>query len=57
MKPALFLYPHVSSYPVLLLSGFFCGWLLARSRARFYGILPRDLDNICLLLPIAGLFG
>lgn len=57
MKPALLLYPHVSSYPVLLLLGFFFGWLLARSRARFYGILPRDLDNIGLILPIAGLFG
>ena len=57
MKPALLLYPHVSAYPVLLLLGFFFGWLLARSRARFYGILPRDLDNISLILPIAGLFG
>jgi phosphatidylglycerol---prolipoprotein diacylglyceryl transferase len=57
MKPALLLYPHISSYPVLLLLGFFFGWLLARSRARFYGILPRDLDNIGLILPISGLFG
>jgi len=57
MKPALLLYPHISSYPVLLLLGFFFGWLLARWRADRYGILRRDLDNICLLLPIAGLFG
>ena len=57
MKPALLLYPHISSYPVLLLLGFFFGWLLARSRANRFGILPRDLDNISLLLPIAGLFG
>jgi phosphatidylglycerol---prolipoprotein diacylglyceryl transferase len=57
MKPALLLYPHISAYPVLLLLGFFFGWLLARSRARFYGILPRDLDNIGLVLPLAGLFG
>jgi phosphatidylglycerol---prolipoprotein diacylglyceryl transferase len=57
MKPALLLYPHISSYPVLLLLGFFFGWLLARARADRYGILRRDLDNICLLLPIAGLFG
>lgn len=57
MKPALLLSPHISSYPVLLLLGFFFGWLLARWRARFYGILPRHLDNISLLLPIAGLFG
>jgi len=57
MKPALLLYPHISSYPVLLLLGFFFVWLLARARADRYGILRRDLDNICLLLPIAGLFG
>ena len=57
MKPALFLSPHISSYPVLLLLGFLFGWWLARSRANFYGLLPRDLDNISLILPIAGLFG
>ena len=57
MKPALLLYPHISSYSVFLLLGFFCGWLLARSRAQRYGILRRDLDNIVLILPIAGLFG
>ena len=57
MKPALLLYPHISSYPVLLLLGFFFGWLLARARASRYGILRRDLDNITLLLPLAGLFG
>jgi phosphatidylglycerol:prolipoprotein diacylglycerol transferase len=57
MKPALFLYPHVSAYPVLLLLGFFFGWLLIRARADRYGIPKRDLDNIALILPIAGLFG
>jgi phosphatidylglycerol---prolipoprotein diacylglyceryl transferase len=57
MKPALLLYPHISSYPVLLLLGFFFGWLLARARAPRYGIVPCDLDNISLLLPLAGLFG
>lgn len=57
MKPALLLYPHISSYPVLLLLGFFFGWLLARWRANRYGVLPRHIDNIALLLPIAGLFG
>ena len=57
MKPALLLYPHISSYPVLLLLGFFFGWLLARSRANHFGIEKRHLDNIALLLPIAGLFG
>lgn len=57
MKPALLLYPHISSYPVLLLLGFFFGWLLVRSRADRFGIARRDLDNIALVLPIAGLFG
>ncbi|MGZ8899638.1 MAG: prolipoprotein diacylglyceryl transferase [Limisphaerales bacterium] len=57
MKPALFLYPHISSYPVLLLLGFFFGWLLARARGARYVIARRDLDNITLILPLAGLFG
>jgi prolipoprotein diacylglyceryltransferase len=57
MKPALSLYPHISSYPVLMLLGFFCGWLLARRRAHSFGIPRHHLDNIALLLPIAGLFG
>ena len=57
MKPALFLYPHISSYPVLLLLGFFFGWLLARARGARYGIARRDIDNITLVLPLAGLFG
>src|SRR5688572_17525894 len=57
MKPALLLYPHISAYPVLLLLGFFFGWLLCRSRAERYGIRKNHLDNIALLLPITGLFG
>ena len=57
MKPALLLYPHISSYSALLLLGFVFGWWLARKRSRFYGIAPRHLDNIGLILPIAGLFG
>ena len=57
MKPALLLYPHISAYPVLLLLGFFFGWLLARSRAERYGIRKSDLDNIAIMLPLAGLFG
>ena len=57
MKPALSLYPHISSYPVLMLLGFFFGWLLARRRAALFGIEPRHLDNLALILPIAGIFG
>jgi phosphatidylglycerol:prolipoprotein diacylglycerol transferase len=57
MKPALLQFPHISSYPVLLLLGFFFGWLLARRRRTRFGITGNDIDNITLLLPLAGLFG
>jgi phosphatidylglycerol:prolipoprotein diacylglycerol transferase len=57
MKPALLIYPHIGSYSFFLVCGFLCGWLLARTRARFFGINPSHLDNISLLLPFAGLFG
>ena len=57
MKPALFAFPHISSYPVLLLLGFFFGWLLARSRRRWFGVDGRHIDNISLILSIAGLVG
>lgn len=57
MKPALFLYPHISAYPVFLLAGFFFGWVLARRRAGWFGIRKNHLDNLALLLPLTGLFG
>lgn len=57
MKPALSQFPHISSYPVLLLAGFFFGWLLVRFRARRCGLRGADIDNLALLLPLAGLFG
>lgn len=57
MKPALLLYPYVSSYSVLMLVGFVAGWILSRSRADLYGIRKQHLDNIALILPVAGLFG
>jgi phosphatidylglycerol:prolipoprotein diacylglycerol transferase len=57
MKPALFLHPHISSYPLMMVLGFFFGWVLARKRATSFGLRKSDLDNICLLLPFAGLFG
>ena len=57
MKPALVQFPHISSYPVLLLLGFFFGWLLARSRAKRFSLAGSHLDNIALLLSVAGLFG
>src|SRR4051794_756581 len=57
MKPTLLFYPHVSSYGVMMLLGFVAGWLLARSRASRYGIFKNHLDNLALVLPLAGLFG
>jgi phosphatidylglycerol:prolipoprotein diacylglycerol transferase len=57
MKPALFTYPYISSYPVLMLLGFVGGWILARKRAGFYRLDPRHFDNISLLVPMAALFG
>lgn len=57
MKPALFSFPHISSYSVLLLAAFLFGWMLARRRSEAFGIRRSDLDNIALILPLAGLFG
>jgi len=57
MKPALFLYPHVSSYGVMMILGFLFAWMLVRHRAALYGIPKTDLDNLSLLMPFAGLFG
>src|SRR5688572_73284 len=58
MKPALFTYPYIiDAFPVLMLLGFFFGWFLARRRASVYNIAPHHLDNLALLLPIAGVFG
>lgn len=57
MKPALFNFPHISSYSVLLLAAFLFSWMLARRRTERFGIRGSDLDNICLILPLAGLFG
>jgi len=57
MKPALFAYPYVASYSTMMLIGFVAGWWLARRRAPLFGIAPKHLDNLGLLLPVAGLFG
>jgi phosphatidylglycerol:prolipoprotein diacylglycerol transferase len=57
MKPALFTYPYVASYSTMMLLGFVAGWWLARRRVPFFGIAPKHLDNLGLLLPVAGLFG
>jgi phosphatidylglycerol:prolipoprotein diacylglycerol transferase len=57
MKPALFTYPYVASYSTMMLLGFVAGWWLARRRGPLFGIAPKHLDNVGLLLPVAGLFG
>lgn len=57
MKPALHFLLYVDSYSLMMMLGFLGGWLLARSRARTYSIRPAQIDNLSLLLPIAGLFG
>ena len=57
MKPALLFYPHVGSYSFLLLLAFFSGWLLTRRRSPSFGIDPKHVDNVALLLPLAALFG
>jgi phosphatidylglycerol:prolipoprotein diacylglycerol transferase len=57
MKPALLTYPFISSYPVLMLLGFFFAWLLSRKRAPFYRVDVRHFDNLILLVPISGIFG
>jgi phosphatidylglycerol:prolipoprotein diacylglycerol transferase len=57
MKPALFTYPYIASYSTMMLLGFVAGWWLARRRAPLFGIARQHLDNLGLLLPMAGLFG
>jgi len=58
MKPEFIPYPvHIDSYPVFLLLGFFFGYLLARRRAASQGLATRHIDNIALILLVAGPFG
>lgn len=57
MKPALFTYPYIASYSTMMLLGFVAGWWLARGRASAFGVGRQHLDNLGLLLPIAGLLG
>lgn len=57
MKPVLFAHPYIDSYPVLLLLGFFFGWLFARMRARGAGLHTAHIDNLGLIAALAGLAG
>src|SRR2546422_3130671 len=57
MYPELISLPHVSSYPVLLLAGFFFAWFTARRRCRGVGLAPRHIDNLSLTLVMSGLLG
>ncbi|MGV3773381.1 MAG: prolipoprotein diacylglyceryl transferase [Verrucomicrobiales bacterium] len=57
MHPTLTQYPHISSYPALLLLGFIFGYWLAVVRARKAGIPRNHVDNLVLILLVAGLIG
>ncbi|MGI8966735.1 MAG: prolipoprotein diacylglyceryl transferase family protein [Limisphaerales bacterium] len=46
----LFTHPYIGSYSVLLLVGYFFGFLLARWRAPQNKIEGRHVDNLVLLL-------
>lgn len=49
--------PHVSTYSFCLVLGFVGGFVLGRWNARQRGIAGRHVDNLTLLLVIAGLAG
>jgi prolipoprotein diacylglyceryltransferase len=57
MKPAFHFFLYFPSYSVLMVLAFLAGWLLARARTSIFAIPRRDLDNLVLMLPIAGLVG
>ena len=57
MHRVLIEHPHISSYSFCLLLGFFAGFLLARWNARKAGLEGRHVDNVTLLLVVAGLMG
>ncbi|MDX1952408.1 MAG: prolipoprotein diacylglyceryl transferase [Verrucomicrobiota bacterium] len=57
MYPALLQFPHISSYPVLLLFGFIAGYIISCQRARQATIERRHIDNLTLLALVLGLGG
>jgi phosphatidylglycerol:prolipoprotein diacylglycerol transferase len=57
MHPEFISYPHISSYPVLMLAGFFFGYLMARWRASTLKFAGRHIDNITLILLVMGPLG
>jgi phosphatidylglycerol:prolipoprotein diacylglycerol transferase len=57
MHPEFISYPHISSYPVMMLAGFFFGYLMARRRAGKMGLGGRHIDNITLILLVMGPLG
>jgi phosphatidylglycerol:prolipoprotein diacylglycerol transferase len=50
MHPYIWTYPYIGSYSFFLLLGFLGAYFLARPRARIFGIEPRHIDNLTLLL-------
>jgi phosphatidylglycerol:prolipoprotein diacylglycerol transferase len=57
MHPEFISYPHISSYPVMMLAGFLLGYLMARWRASKMGFEARHIDNLALILLVVGPFG
>lgn len=57
VHPILIHKPLIFSYPLLLLVGLWCAFLLARWRARAVGIERRHIDNLTILLVLTGLGG
>ncbi|HYE32217.1 MAG TPA: prolipoprotein diacylglyceryl transferase family protein [Methylomirabilota bacterium] len=57
MHPRLSEYPHISSYSAMLVLGYFLAFLLTRARAKRAGLEPRHIDNLGLMLLLAGVAG
>ncbi|MDB6130150.1 MAG: lgt 2 [Verrucomicrobiales bacterium] len=50
MHPYIWTHPYIGSYSFFLLLGFLAAYFLARPRAKIFGIEPRHIDNLTLLL-------
>ena len=57
MYPEFISHPHISSYPAMLLVGFFFGYVMARWRASKMRFEGRRIDNLALILLVMGPLG
>jgi phosphatidylglycerol:prolipoprotein diacylglycerol transferase len=57
MHPTFLAHPHISSYSVFLLLGFAAGYLITRRLAVRHGFEGRHIDNLILILMVAGPLG